>query len=134
MTKTIVNPAALAKPVGYSNGILAHGGKILFLAGQTGMDATGAIAAPGDIVAQFRQAVANLHAVVADAGAQMTDIVKLNIFVVDKKAYQAHAREIGKAYREFFGKHYPSMTLVEVKSLYDDDALLEIEGIAVVEG
>lgn len=87
-----------------------------------------------DVVAQFRLALTNLHAVVTDAGAQMTDIVKLNIFVVNKKAYQAHAREIGQVYREFFGKYYPTMTLVEVKSLYDDNALLEIEGIAAVEG
>ncbi|MCG3140788.1 MAG: putative aminoacrylate peracid reductase RutC [Anaerolineae bacterium] len=132
MEKSIVNPPALAKPVGYSHGILTQGGKILFLAGQTGMDATGAIVAPDDVVAQFRLALTNLHAVVTDAGAQMTDIVKLNIFVVNKKAYQAHAREIGQVYREFFGKYYPTMTLVEVKSLYDDNALLEIEGIAAV--
>ncbi|MBI4674262.1 MAG: RidA family protein [Chloroflexi bacterium] len=132
MEKTIINPALLAKPVGYAHGIVMHGGKILFLAGQTGMDSTGTIVAPDDMVQQFRQALTNLRAVINDAGAQMTDIVKLNIFVANKKAYQAHTREIGQVYREFFGKYYPAMTLVEVKSLWDDAAMIEIEGIAVI--
>jgi len=132
MEKSIINPDSLAKPAGYSNGILTQGGKILFLAGQTGMDATGAIVAGGGMVEQFRQALTNLRAVLNDAGAQMTDIVKLNIFVVNKPAYQAHVREIGQVYREFFGKYYPAMTLVEIKSLWDEAALIEIEGIAVI--
>jgi enamine deaminase RidA (YjgF/YER057c/UK114 family) len=62
----------------------------------------------------------------------MTDIVKLTLYVTDKVAYQANLRPIGEAYRSFFGRYYPAMTLVEVKSLFDDDALVEIEGIAVL--
>lgn len=130
-SKTLINPPSLAKPSGYSNGILATG-RLLALAGQTGMDATGAIAAPGDLVAQFRQALANLHAVLTAAGGAMTDIVKLTIFVTDKNDYKAKLKPIGAIYREFFGRHYPAMTLVEVKSLYDDAALVEIEGWAVL--
>ena len=83
MSKTIINPSSLAKPSGYSNGILAEG-RLLYLAGQTGMDTTGRIAAPGDLVAQFAQALANLKAVVTEAGGAMTDVVKLNIYVTDK--------------------------------------------------
>ena len=132
MEKHILNPPALAKPSGYSNGILTSGGRLLCLAGQTGMDATGKIAAPGDLVAQFTQALANLKAVVEAAGGAMTDIVKLNIFVADKAAYQAHLKPIGEAYRSFFGRYYPAMTWVEVKSLYDDEALVEIEGLAMI--
>jgi len=131
MQKLIINPASLAKPSGYSNGVLAAG-RLLALAGQTGMDAAGRIAAPGDVAAQFRQALANLKAVVDEAGGAMTDIVKLTIFVADKPAYQANLKPIGAAYREFFGRYYPAMTLVEVKSLYDDAALVEIEGWAVL--
>jgi enamine deaminase RidA (YjgF/YER057c/UK114 family) len=66
------------------------------------------------------------------AGGEMTDITKLLIFVKDKNAYKANMKEIGKVYREFFGKYYPAMTLVEVSSLFEDEALLEIEGIAVI--
>jgi enamine deaminase RidA (YjgF/YER057c/UK114 family) len=104
----------------------------LFLAGQSGMDASGAIAAPGDMVAQFSQALANLQAVVVEAGGQMTDIVKLTFFVTDKATYRAQLEPIGAAYRAVFGRYYPAITLVEVRSLYDDQALIEIEGIAVL--
>ena len=104
----------------------------MFLAGQTGMDAAGRIAEPGDLVAQFRQALANLQAVVAEAGGEMSDIVKLTIFVTDKAAYKANLKPIGEAYRSFFGRYYPAMTLVEVKSLFDDEALVEIEGMAML--
>ncbi len=130
--KTVVNPALLAKPSGYSNAILTEGGRLLFLAGQTGMDATGAIAHPGDVVAQFRQALANLKTVVEEAGGTMTDIVKLTIFVTDKAAYRLNLKPIGEVYRSVFGRHYPAMTLIEVKSLFDDAAMVEIEGIAVL--
>ncbi len=132
MKKEIVNPASLAKPSGYSHGVMVEGGRALFLAGQTGVDATGRIAAPGELVAQFRQALANLQAVVAEAGGEMTDIVKLTIFVTDKAAYQANLKPIGEAYRSFFGRYYPAMTLVEVKSLFDDEAMVEIEGMAIL--
>ena len=132
MEKTILNPASLSKPSGYSNGILTTGGRLLCLAGQTGMDATGKIAASGDMVAQFTQALANLKAVLDEAGGAMTDIVKLTIFVADKQAYKANLKPLGEAYRSFFGRYYPAMTLVEVKSLFDDEALVEIEGIAVL--
>jgi len=132
MKKEIVNPASLAKPSGYSHGVMVEGGRALFLAGQTGMDATGRIAAPGELVAQFRQALANLQAVAAEAGGEMTDIVKLTIFVTDKAAYQANLKPIGEVYRSVFGRYYPAMTLVEVKSLFDDAAMVEIEGMAVI--
>lgn len=132
MEKSVLNPVSLAKPVGYAHGIAARGGRILFLAGQTAMDVSGTIIAPGDMVAQFRQALTNLSAVIQAADAHMTDIVKLNIFVANKKAYQDHTREIGQVYREFFGKYFPTMTLVEVKSLWDDAAMIEIEGIAII--
>lgn len=132
MEKSVVNPASLARPSGYSHGILASGGRLFFLAGQTGMDATGRIAAPGDLVAQFRQALANLKAVMEEAGGEMTDIASLTVFVTDKAAYRDSLKPLGAAYRSFFGKYYPAMTLVEVKSLFDDDALIEMEGVAVL--
>ena len=133
MPKTIINPATLAKPSGYAHGITASG-RLLFLAGQTGMDATGRIVAPGDLVAQFRQALANIKTVLDAAGGQMGDVVKLTLFVTDKRAYRAQLKSIGEAYRAVFGRYYPAMTLVEVKSLFDDEALIEVDGMAVLPG
>ncbi len=132
MNKQIVNPPALARPIGYAHGIAASGGRWLFLAGQPGLDHDGNITAPGDIVAQFAQALANLKAVTEAAGGAATDIVKLTIFVADKAAYRSQRQAIGQAYRALFGRYYPATTLVEVKSLFDDAALVEIEGIAVL--
>jgi enamine deaminase RidA (YjgF/YER057c/UK114 family) len=131
MPKTIINPPTLAKPSGYAHGI-AVSGRLLFLAGQTGVDASGCIVAPGDLVAQFRQALANIQAVLDEAGGQMGDVVKLTLFVTDKRAYKAQLKPIGEGYRAVFGRYYPAMTLVEIKSLFDDQALIEIEGVAVL--
>ncbi|MGH2592636.1 MAG: RidA family protein [Anaerolineae bacterium] len=130
--KTVVNPESFVKPSGYVNGILIEGGRLLFLAGQTGMDGAGQIAAPGDLVAQFTQALANLRVVIEEAGGAMTDIVKLTLFVTDKATYRANLKPIGEVYRSFFGHYYPAMTLVEVKSLFDDAAMIEIDGMAVI--
>jgi enamine deaminase RidA (YjgF/YER057c/UK114 family) len=131
MSKQIINPPSLVKPSGYSHGIVAPGGRLVFLAGQTALDARGAVVT-ADMPSQFRQALANLQAVVQAAGAEMADIVKLTIFVTDLAAYRASTKAIGEAYREFFGSYYPAMTLVEVKSLWDAAALVEVEGVAVV--
>jgi enamine deaminase RidA (YjgF/YER057c/UK114 family) len=131
--KQIINPTVLTKPSGYAHGVQTRGGRLLFLAGQPGLDANGSVVSPGDIVAQCAQAYANLNAVVDAAGGAPTDVVKLTIYVTDKAAYKANLKWIGAAYRNVFGKHYPAMTLVEVKGLFDDDALVEIEGYAVIE-
>ena len=129
--KILVNPASLVKPSGYTHGVVASG-RLVFLAGQTGMDASGRITAPGDLVGQFRQALANTQAVLAEAGGQMSDVVKLTIFVTDKRAYHDQLKPIGAAYRDVFGRYYPAMTLVEVKSLFDYAALIDVDGIAVL--
>jgi enamine deaminase RidA (YjgF/YER057c/UK114 family) len=132
MPKSIINPSSLGAPRGYANGIVTQGGRILFLAGQTGMDATGQIANPFDLIDQFQRTLENLKAVVTEAGGGLTDIVKLTIFVTDKRAYHAQRARIGEVYRAYFGKYFPAMTLVEVKSLYDANAMIEVEGIAVL--
>lgn len=132
MDKSIINPPALGKPIGYANGILTRGGRTLFLAGQTGMDATGKIANPFDLIDQFQKSLENIHAIVKAAGGEMTDLVRMTIFVTDKRAYHAQRDRIGQVYRAYFGKYFPAMTLVEVKSLYDANAMIEIESIAVI--
>ena len=132
MKKTIVNPASLGVPAGFSHGILTEGGKLLFLAGQTGSDASGRIVAPGDLVAQYDRAVANLAEVVTAAGGALTDIVKLNIFVRDRDDYVAKRKALGKVHRQHFGAYYPTMALFGVTALFQKDALVELEGIAVI--
>ncbi len=132
MPKTVVNPPTLAKPSGFSHGIEARG-RLLFLAGQTAQDAAGRIVAPGDLVGQFRQALLNVAAVVEAQGGTLRDLVKLTFYVLDRKDYRAKAKAIGQVYRELTGGHYPATTLVEVKALWDDEALIEVDGIAVLE-
>ena len=126
-----INPPNLVAPSGYSHGIETGGKRTIYLAGQIACDASGAVVGAGDIVKQFDQTLANLREVLAAARAEMTDIVRLLIFVKDKKEYKAHLEEIGAVYRNYFGKHFPAMSLVEVADLFEDEALIEIEGIAV---
>jgi len=130
--KTIVNPTTLAKPSGFSHGIVSEGGRLLFLAGQPGVDAAGKVVAPGDLVAQFAQAIANLKVVVESASGTPGDIVKLTIYVLHKDDFVNNLKAIGEAYGAVFGRYYPAMTLVEVRALFDDDALIEIDGMAVI--
>jgi enamine deaminase RidA (YjgF/YER057c/UK114 family) len=131
MGKTVVNPPELPKPSGYSHAIEARG-RLLFLAGQTAQDGAGRIVAPGDLVGQFRQALGNVGAVLAARGGSFRDLVKLTLYVIDKRDYRAKAKAIGQVYRELTGGHYPAMTLVEVKALLEDRAQVEIEATAVV--
>ena len=128
----LINPKSLGVPTGYSHGVESDGTRTIYLAGQVAFDAQGRIAGAGDIIQQFDQALANLREVLIAARAEMTDIVKLLIFVKDKGDYQKHLREIGTVYRNYFGKYFPAMSLVEVSNLFEDGALIEIEGIAVV--
>ena len=130
--KTIVDPPELAKPVGFSHGILTRGGSLLFLAGQTGSDAQGRIVAPGDLVQQYDLALASLERICVHAGGKIQDIVKLNIFVRDRDDYVAKRRQLGEVHRARFGNYYPTMALFEIVKLYQDDALVELEGIAVL--
>src|SRR6476469_5772539 len=98
MGKTIINAPSLARPRGFSHGILTTGGSLLFLAGQAGSDATGNIVV-GDLVSQYEQVLRNLQAVVEAAGGTMQDITKITIFVRDRHDYQAHLKQLGKVHR-----------------------------------
>jgi enamine deaminase RidA (YjgF/YER057c/UK114 family) len=128
-----VNPPSLPKPTGYSHGWEVQGGKTVYIAGQVAINKAGQVVGSGDLVAQFRQVCENLKAVVTARAGQLNDVVKLTIYVLSKTEYKARAQEIGAVYREYFGRHYPAMTLVEVRGLYDDTCLIEIEAVAVVD-
>ncbi len=128
--REIINPPELARPRGFSHGIAVEGGRLLMLAGQDASDAEGVIRNPGDLAAQYEQVLKNLQAVVVAAGGTLADIVKLNIYVTDRDAYRAQLKPLGEIYRAYFGRHYPTMALFEVKGLFNPDALIELEGIA----
>ena len=127
----LVNPPALGEPRGYSNGVLYPPGSLLFIAGQIGWDGDQKLV-EGGFVAQFRQALFNLMAVVEASGGSATSIGRLTIFVTDKALYLEDLKAVGRAYREVLGSHYPAMSLVEVADLLEEGALVEIEGTAVV--
>ncbi len=127
-----INPAALGAPRGYSNGMLAPaGGRLLFVAGQVGWDERQAVV-EGGFAAQFVQALSNVVAVVREAGGGPSDLGNLTIFVVDHREYLATLKEVGAAYREIMGHHYPAMALVTVRGLLEPGARVEIQGIAVI--
>jgi enamine deaminase RidA (YjgF/YER057c/UK114 family) len=125
-----VNPGTLARPRGYNHGMI-RGGRTLFVAGQIGWTAEGTLVSDR-FVDQFDQALANVLAVVAEAGGAADSLGRLTIYVVDKTEYLQAQKEIGERYRARMGRHYPAMTLVEVKSLLEPGAKVEIEATAVI--
>ncbi len=128
----MINPPSWGAPKGYSNGMLAPaGGRLLFIAGQIGWDANQQLVS-SEFAGQFGQALANVVAVVREAGGGPADIARLTIYVTDKQAYLNDLKGVGAAYREVLGRHFPAMALLEIKGLVEDGALLEIEGTAVL--
>jgi len=128
MTIKKINPETLAPPIGFSHAVIAEG-KYIFLAGQTALNKEGVIVGDG-IVNQFEKALINLVTALREAGGTPEDLVKITIFSVDPVDYRANSREIGKTWQSLLGKNFPAMTLVGVTRLWDDAALVEIEGIA----
>jgi len=132
MQFTVINPESLGAPSGYSNGLLVEpGGKLLFIAGQIAWNRNQQIVS-SDFVEQFDRALANLMAVVNEAGGKASEIVRLVVYVTNKLEYRDRTREVGERYRKHMGKHFPAMVLVEVSGLLDDHAKVEIEGMAVL--
>jgi enamine deaminase RidA (YjgF/YER057c/UK114 family) len=127
-----INPESLGAPRGYSNGVLADaGGRLLFVAGQIGWDEKQTIVSE-DFVAQFDRALRNAVTVVIEAGGSPQQIARLVMYVTNKTEYIDRREEIGRCYRTHLGRHFPAMVLVEVKSLLDDSAKIEIEAVAVL--
>jgi enamine deaminase RidA (YjgF/YER057c/UK114 family) len=127
-----VNPEELAPARGFSHATVA--GDTVWIGGQAGSDAGGTIVEPNDIVAQFARAMRNLATALHAAGCAPEDTVKLTYYVTDLDRYRGNLPAIGSAYREVFGRHYPASTLLEVSSLFDPDALVEIDAVAVRRG
>ncbi len=133
MSLEFVEPEGWEPPSGYSNGVRAPAGaRLLFVAGQIAWDADQVLVGKGDFAAQFRQALANVLAVVDAAGGEPAHLASLTVFVKDKRAYLTSKAALGKIWRELVGRHYPAMALVQVVDLLEKDALVELQAIAAI--
>lgn len=132
MNYTIINPPELGAPRGWNHGMLApSGGRVLFVAGQTARDASGRVP-PEDFVTQFGLAIDNVLRVVRAAGGDAGHIGRMTIFVTDIAGYRANLKPLGAIWRERMGRNYPAMALMEVTSLVDESARVEIEATAII--
>jgi enamine deaminase RidA (YjgF/YER057c/UK114 family) len=126
-----INPPSLAPPSGFSHAVVATGGRVVFLAGQTALGPDGTIVG-GTVTEQFERALENLLTVLAAAGGQPEHLASLTIYAVDLVDYRARGREIGAVWRRLAGREYPAMAAVGVTRLWDAAALVEVQGYAVV--
>ncbi|MGN6300220.1 MAG: RidA family protein [Angustibacter sp.] len=125
-----VNPPQLAAPVGFSHAVVGEG-RLVVLAGQTALDSEGRVV-PGDVVQQFEVALGNLLAALEAAGGRPDQIAGLTVYAVDLADYRTRAREIGAVWRRLVGRDYPAMAGIGVSRLWDDEALVEVQGIAIL--
>ncbi|KPC71907.1 endoribonuclease L-PSP [Streptomyces sp. NRRL WC-3753] len=131
MTAERVNPPELSPPAGFSHAVVATGTRVVFLAGQTALDTDGRIT--GDTLpAQFERALTNLLTALRSAGGTPADLARVTVYATDVAAYRTHAADLGRTWRELAGRDYPAMAVVEVVRLWDERALVEIDGFAVL--
>jgi enamine deaminase RidA (YjgF/YER057c/UK114 family) len=126
----VLQPEGWAKPRGYANGIAAEG-KLVFVAGQVGWNAQSELVSD-DFATQTQQALQNVVDILAEAGARPEHVTRMTWYVTDKQAYLSSLAAVGRAYREVMGKHFPTMTLVQVAGLIEEGARVEIEATAVI--
>jgi enamine deaminase RidA (YjgF/YER057c/UK114 family) len=126
-----VNPEGLARASGFSHAVVASGGRLVFLAGQTALNADGVIEG-GTVTEQFERALANLLLALRAAGGAAADLASLTVYAVDLADYRAHGRELGEVWRRLVGREYPAMAAIGVSRLWDPRALVEIQGYAVI--
>ena len=131
MTSEFVNPTELAKPSGFSHAVVVSGNRLVFLSGQTALDGDGRVTG-ADVVEQFERALANLLSALAAAGGTPADLASLTIYVVDMDDYRSHAAEVGAVWRRLVGRSYPAMAGIGVGRLWDAEALVEVQGVAVL--
>lgn len=126
-----INPGGLARPSGFSHAVAATGGRLIFLAGQTAQGADGRVEGTG-VLDQFERALRNLLLALREAGGEPGDLVSVTLYLTDIDEYRAHAREAGETWRRLAGREYPAMAAVGVARLWDPEAVVEVQGIAVV--
>ncbi|MFE2535422.1 RidA family protein [Streptomyces sp. NPDC059371] len=131
MTVERVNPPELSPPAGFSHAVVATGSRVVFLAGQTALDVDGKVV--GDTLpAQFERALANLLTALRAAGGTPADLARVTVFATDVADYRAHAAELGGIWRRLAGRVYPAMAVVGAVRLWDEQALVELDGFAVL--
>ncbi len=126
-----INPGTLSEPIGFAHGVLSTGSSTLWLAGQCGYDRAGKIVESGDLVGQLDRAMGNIGDVLKEAEMEFANIVQLNFFVTSRDDYAVARREFGRVWKRHCGAHFPAMALFMVAGLFDLDALIEIQGVAV---
>jgi enamine deaminase RidA (YjgF/YER057c/UK114 family) len=126
-----INPGELGRPSGFSHAVSSTAEKLVFLAGQTALDANNEIVGD-DVVEQFERALGNLLTALRAAGGEPGDLVSVTIYIVDMEDYRAHAREIGAVWQRLIGAEYPAMAGIGVSRLWDAEALVEVQGFAAV--
>ncbi|MGW3015989.1 RidA family protein [Streptomyces longwoodensis] len=126
-----VNPPGLSPPAGFSHAVVATGSRVVFLAGQTALDGDGRVVG-ATLPEQFERALANLLTALAAAGGTPADLARVTVYVTDVAAYRAHAAELGRAWRASAGRDYPAMAVVGIVRLWDEQALVELDGFAVL--
>ncbi|MEV8596897.1 RidA family protein [Streptomyces sp. NPDC052012] len=131
MTAERVNPPELSPPAGFSHAVVCSGTRVVFLAGQTALDGDGKVV--GDTLPeQFERALTNLLTALHAAGGTPSDLARVTVYATDVAAYRTHARELGRIWRDVAGRDYPAMAVVEVVRLWDEQALVELDGFAVL--
>ena len=131
MTTERVNPSDLSPPTGFSHAVVAAGTRVVFLAGQTALDSDGKITG-GTLPEQFEKALTNLLTALRAAGGAPADLARVTVYATDVADYRAHAAELGRLWRTLAGRDYPAMAVVEVVRLWDETALVELDGFAVL--
>ncbi|MFD9428246.1 MULTISPECIES: RidA family protein [unclassified Streptomyces] len=126
-----INPAELAPPTGFSHAVTATGGQLVFLAGQTALDPDGKITG-STLPEQFATALTNLLTALRAAGGAPADLVRVTVYATDVADYRAHASELGRVWRRLAGRDYPAMAVIGAVRLWDEPALVELDGIAVL--
>ncbi|GGZ60635.1 RidA family protein [Streptomyces subrutilus] len=126
-----INPGELSPPTGFSHAVSATGGRLVFLAGQTALDGSGKVVGT-TFPEQFERALANLLTALAAAGGAPVDLARVTVYATDVAAYREHAAELGRVWRRLAGRDYPAMAVIGVVRLWDDQALVELDGIAVL--
>jgi enamine deaminase RidA (YjgF/YER057c/UK114 family) len=131
VTTERVNPPDLSPSAGFSHAVVASGSRVVFLAGQTALDTDGKVVGE-TLPEQFEKALTNLLSALAAVGGTPPDLARVTVYATDVGAYRAHARELGRLWRELAGRDYPAMAVVEVVRLWDEEALVELDGFAVL--
>ncbi|MFI2615256.1 RidA family protein [Streptomyces sp. NPDC018584] len=127
-----VNPAELSPPTGFSHAVTATGSRLVFLAGQTSLDGDGKVVGAG-LPAQFERALINLLTALRHAGGTPADLARVTVYATDVADYREHAPELGRIWRRLAGRDYPAMAVVGAVRLWDDQALVELDGVAVLD-